>query len=295
MVRRANRLKRPLSPRLNQESLRRIARGLVGSAVARAQAKYDVEVFALTVMSSHLHLVLRTKKKNLAAFMGYVNAQIAKGVNRVTGKRGGLWGRRYDAQPILDDAAAEALTAYTVRNPVAARLVERHDEWPGLNLAYGVGDADELPFEWLDCGAWHRANRPVDLAPFFETATLKLSPLPHCAGFTREAMGRMLEAWMRQAEADQAAKDEAQGRVRDRRRARGVRAVVKARLEERSRNASFERRPYAFGASEAKAKERASMHMISMAHARASVQWLAGDHSVAFPPGTYRPPLTRVA
>ncbi|NOY91472.1 MAG: hypothetical protein GXP55_09700 [Deltaproteobacteria bacterium] len=287
MVKDANRWKRPLSPTLDAQSLTRIAKGLVGSAFARAQEKYDVEVYALVVMSSHMHVVLRTRKKNLATFMGYVNARITKAVNRITGRRGGMWAGRYHAQPILDDAAAETLTAYTLRNPVAAGLVERHDDWPGLNLAYGVCDTDELDFEWLDCSAWHRKNRPADLAPFFRNAMLRLSPLPHCTQFEREAYGRMLAEWLVRVEQEEERETSVEPL--------GVEAVVRADFTDRSENPSFKRRPYAFGSAEAKAKERAMMHLLSQAHAQASQLWRSGDHSVTFPPHTYRPPIMHAA
>jgi len=294
MVERANRLKRPLAPTLTAKSLRRIARGVVGSALARAQLRYGVEVYALVVMSSHIHLVARTSRKNLSKFMGYVNAQVAKSVNRITGKRGGLWARRYDAQPILDDAAAETLTAYTLRNPVAAKLVERHDEWPGLNLAYGVAETDDLDFEWLNCSAWHRANRPGDLSPYFETVTLRLSPLPHCADFERAAYGHMLKAWLAELEANETSGEQLDSRLQPS-GVLGLRRVVETAFEARSERMSLKRRPYAFGSPEAKAKERAMMHLLSEAHARASEAWCAGNHAVAFPVGTYRPPIACAA
>ena len=96
-------------------------------------------VMALVVMSNHIHLVLRTTRKNLAAFMGYFKARVAESINHLTGRRGPLWARRYDAQPILDHAAAAGRVGYTLDNPRKANLVEDFEQWPGLNLAYGIG------------------------------------------------------------------------------------------------------------------------------------------------------------
>jgi len=302
MVEEANAATGPLSPKLDAGSLRRIARGLVGSVIARAQALCGVEVYAVVVMSSHIHLVVRTPRKNLSAFMGYVDAQIARTVNRITGRRGNLWGRRYDAEPILDDDAAETLTAYALRNPVAANLVDSHHEWPGLNLAYGVGDSDDLDFEWLNCSAWHEAMRPEDLAPFFETVTLRLSPLPHCCDMEREAYGRMLDAWLEQVAEEAAAKDAKRrrasrrsGQPTRRPRVTGVKAVVKTDFRDRSGHPKRTRRPYAFGSAQAKARERATMDRLSQGHFVASEAWRRGDHRADFPPGTYRPPIIQAA
>jgi len=297
MVADANAAAGPLSPTLDAHSLRRIARGLYGSVLARAQARYEVDVYACVVMSSHVHMVLRTPQRNLHAFMGYVNAHVARTVNRITGRRGPLWARRYDAEALLDDPAAEGLTAYTLRNPVAANLVDTHHEWPGLNLAFGVGDRDVLDFEWLNCTAWHRARRPEDLSPFFEKATLRLSPLPHLSHLQRAAYARRLDAWLDDAEKAESARLKRPLRKAEppARPSLGVRAVVKADFHARSGHPSRSRRPYAFGSVTAKAKERAMMDEVGRQHAVASEAWRRGDQGIPFPPGTYRPPILMAA
>jgi hypothetical protein len=60
-------------------------------------------VFAVVVMSNHLHLVVRAPGKNLAAFMGYFLARVAQTLNLLLGRVGPVFPRRYDAQPILDE------------------------------------------------------------------------------------------------------------------------------------------------------------------------------------------------
>ncbi|MDH5674515.1 MAG: transposase, partial [Myxococcales bacterium] len=134
-VERANAQSGPNQPKLTLEDARRMARGLIGSALARAQKHCEVKVYALVVMSNHLHLIVQTTKKNLAAFMGYFKARITENLNLLTGKRGPLWARRYDAVPITDDPSVAERMAYNVDNPCKANLVSTPEEWPGLNLA----------------------------------------------------------------------------------------------------------------------------------------------------------------
>jgi len=69
-VRRANATRGPLQPELSLEAAKRIARGLVGSAVARAQQRYKTKIYSLVVMENHIHLILKTEGKNLSKFMG---------------------------------------------------------------------------------------------------------------------------------------------------------------------------------------------------------------------------------
>jgi hypothetical protein len=91
----------------------------VSSALARAQEHCaenglpPVEVFAVVVMSNHLHLVVRAPGKNLAAFMGYFLARVAQTLNLLLGRVGPVFPRRYDAQPILDE---EGCTRRAVRS-----------------------------------------------------------------------------------------------------------------------------------------------------------------------------------
>jgi hypothetical protein len=54
LVNRANSLRGPLQPKLTLKDAKRIVRGTVGSAVARAQEKYGTKIIALIAMSNHL-------------------------------------------------------------------------------------------------------------------------------------------------------------------------------------------------------------------------------------------------
>jgi REP element-mobilizing transposase RayT len=113
-----------MQPKLTLPDARRIIRGAIGSAFARAQQRYHTKIFALVGMSNHVQLLAQTKGKNLSKFMGYVKARIAETIKLLTGKRGPLWSRRYDAQAVLDDEAAGDRLAYCLDNPVDAHLVE---------------------------------------------------------------------------------------------------------------------------------------------------------------------------
>ena len=56
----ANARRRRYAPKLTARDIERIAEGLVGSALARAQTNTEAEVFAFTAMSNHVHAVIRT-------------------------------------------------------------------------------------------------------------------------------------------------------------------------------------------------------------------------------------------
>jgi len=59
-VKQANARRGPHQPVLTLQEAKHIARGAVGSAFARAQARYGTQIFGLVVLSNHLHLLVRT-------------------------------------------------------------------------------------------------------------------------------------------------------------------------------------------------------------------------------------------
>ncbi|MDH5671818.1 MAG: transposase [Myxococcales bacterium] len=290
LVERSNANRGPFQPKLTFEDAKRMARGLIGSALGRAQQHCKVKVFALVVMSNHIHLVVQTTEKNLAAFMAYFKARVADDINLLTGKRGPLWARRYDAEPITDDPSVADRIAYSVDNPCKANLVSEPEEWPGLNLAYGLGDSDELGFEFLNRTKWHKARHPEKLAPFFETVTLKLSAAPSCEGMDRETYRASLDSWIEQLRAKQAAKGHKKSGA-----PLGVEKVVLAAFETRPARLARSRRPYVFCEPERRAEHAAARLSVSAAHWECSRRYQAGEPDVRFPEGTYPPPILKAA
>jgi hypothetical protein len=293
-VARANERRGPYQPVLTMQDGKRLACGLVGSAFARAQEVHKVQIFGLVAMSNHLHATVRTRRKNLAPFMRDVKARITETVNLLTGKRGPLWSRRYDAEPIVDDEGCYERQGYLLDNPRKANLVADPEHWPGLNLAYGLADEEQLQFEYLDRTAWHRAGRPDELGPFYRTATLVLSPLPGCEGLSRERCRESARAWIAEAHARN------QSKLTPEQRARytgpvGVEKVITSDFETRPKSPDRSRRPYVFGRPDARARYTKAVISIMQAHGELSERFRDGERNVRFPEGTYLPPVMRAA
>jgi REP element-mobilizing transposase RayT len=289
LVRNANARRGPFQPELSLEDAKRIARGLVGSALARAQRHCKVQIFALVVMSNHIHLVVKTRKKNLAEFVGYFKARVAEAINAISGKRGPLWARRYDAQPVVDDEGAADRVGYTLDNPTKANLVDDPEHWPGLNLAFGIGDTDELQFEFLNRTAWHRAKRPASLDRFYQTVTLELSPIPSCKGMPREVYRASVLSWV------EASRAKTSTDSKTTHGALGVEKVIHAGFDARPRHASFRKRPYVFGAAPARREHTQAMMEILAGYGTSSLRFRNGERMTPFPEGTYPPPLKEAA
>jgi len=102
--------------------------------LAVASRRYGILVHAFCVLSNHCHLIVTDVDARLPAFMQYLDSLVARAVNASLGRFEGFWATdgSYSAVEPLDPADVVAKTAYVLANPVAAGLVRRGAEWPGL-------------------------------------------------------------------------------------------------------------------------------------------------------------------
>ena len=121
---------------------------IIGGVLARAIARFGVDVFAVSFLSNHFHLILRSADGSIPEFMQYVRCNIAKKVGGLRGWHGKFWDRRYDAEPILDDEALEARLRYVVSQGVKEGLVSFCREWPGLNSLPELLNGERRQFSW---------------------------------------------------------------------------------------------------------------------------------------------------
>ena len=157
------------------------ARDIFGRWLARGVAKFHIELFGYCVMGNHFHLLLRAPEGTLAAFMEYLQANVAKVINRLHRRRGPLWQRRYSADPVLDVDAMVDRIGYILANPASANLVSRPEQWPGLTSIGDLLGQQPQTFTFFDATAWHRAARPANRRPFHHTVTLSSMHLPELA------------------------------------------------------------------------------------------------------------------
>ena len=121
---------------------------------------YAVPLYAYTLMSNHLHLLLQAPKLDaLGRPLRWFMTETAKAFHRLRGRRGHFWERRYRAGLVDDDFYALAALRYLDRNPVRAGLV-----------------ADPATYPWSSCAAY-ALGTPNPLITF-HPSYLALSPSP---------------------------------------------------------------------------------------------------------------------
>ena len=155
--------------------------------LTRAQRRFpSIRIYAVCVMSNHLHLVLRDDEGELAAWASYALGNLARAVNRIRGRTGTFFERRYSIEPILDAEALHDRLVYVVTNPVKAALCDRASDWPGVVLFAPDKQRIEIPVSWIDRDANRHAKRLGEMIPESAAArvggTLYVDPIPAIDG-----------------------------------------------------------------------------------------------------------------
>lgn len=111
----------------------RLTNEVFGYVLAVAARRHGILLHAYCVLSNHYHLVVTDPRAHLPRFVQFLNATVARALNAALDREDFFWDSRpYSAVVLPTPADAADKAAYALANPVAAGLVERGAQWPGL-------------------------------------------------------------------------------------------------------------------------------------------------------------------
>jgi REP-associated tyrosine transposase len=118
------------------------------SGLART-VRLPLSVRMFCLMKTHVHLLLETHEANvLQTAMKSLNWGYAMWFNKRHGRSGHLFGRRYWCAQVTTVGHLLGATRYIARNPVAAGLCERAEDWRWSSYRACIGLDDS--FEFVD-------------------------------------------------------------------------------------------------------------------------------------------------
>ena len=211
--------------------------------IGKAQALCGMTIHAFVFLSTHAHFLLSPANAGqLALFMQFVNANVAKEAGRLHDWRDRLWSRRYRSIVVADEEAAHARLRYILAHGVKEGLVGSSGAWPGPNCIDALTTGVLLRGTWFDRSAEFKARQrgeTVFPAQFATTFDVKLSPLPCLQHLTEDER----QAHCRRVVGEIQAKAEVENREKGR-QPMGVAAILAQ--DPHSKPASTERSPAPF-------------------------------------------------
>jgi len=112
---------------------------------------FDIEIFSFVMMPNHVHLLCRDPGANLSVAMAIFMRETSKEISRFAGRINRIWGSPFFSSVIGNHHYFLHAYKYTYRNPVAARLCERVEDYPWSTLAILLGHRrDIIPLQYDD-------------------------------------------------------------------------------------------------------------------------------------------------
>jgi putative transposase len=256
-------------------------RAIFAYCLAEAARRHNIEVIAWLAMSNHYHAVVFDRDGKLPAFIEHFHKMLAKALNVRWDRRENFWSTVETCVtylPTPNDVFEKVV--YVLANPVASNLVDRIGDWPGCNsLQHLSGNATVH-------------ERPKTY--FRTTGSTMPARVELRAVLPSEVAGS--ETFAQWADRVRAAVAEKERGARDERMRTGARVVGRKTVLRTSAFASPstpEPRRDLRPALACKDRERRIIELRRLnefrrAHESARRQYVAGEHLVEFPPGTYR-------
>ena len=164
---------------------------LCRGVLARAVRLYPVQVHAFVFLGNHFHLLLTAPSAaRLAAFMNYLNSNLAREVGRTVRWREKFWGRRYQAILVSQEPAAQVeRLLYLLRHGCKENLVRRPEDWPGASAVRSLRTGEPIAGHWYDRTRQYRAGsrrKLLEREGFVQLERFELAPLPCWSHLTPE-------------------------------------------------------------------------------------------------------------
>lgn len=282
-------------------------RVIIEGILAKAQSLYPVTVCHLLFMMNHYHGIVICNPKTLSDFMGYFQGELAKCVNRFTGRcNQNVWAGRYCAQPILTPKDVITEITYLYANPCAANLAERPGDWLGVSTwdMYQQGkfnksckwicssQLSKLPVSGFSVKLQEKLKNKL-LAESTEEHTWQVDPYAWMSCFeeTLEWSNEEADSMVR-AELKEATSKYHRSRLREGIKVASAEALLNQSIYRRFKSQNYGKRALCICRDlDLRKRYVEAFRNFHNLCKQAWLSWKQGDFSAKYPPGAFRPSL----
>ncbi|MEZ4755136.1 MAG: transposase [Bdellovibrionota bacterium] len=276
---------------INNKSLEYLILGYL----AKFSVQFNVTLYAFTLMGNHYHIMAKFPDQNKAAFMKAFNSIIARLVKSKVKQfeDGRLWSRRYADQVVLKDESIEHWMLYCGLNPIISGVCKTLGEYEGYNSFNDAVSGRVREFrlfnraKYLQESRWKKDIRKQD---YIETYTLSYERLVSYDDLSQSEYKRLMWEHLEDRRSFEIEKRVQEGKGFMTQEARkNIKPGTKPKTTKTTDRYGFT--PFVLCLCKKTKYEYLEQYFLMVArHREASEKYRAGDYTVEFPPGTYRPP-----
>jgi hypothetical protein len=264
--------------------------------LAKYATRYKVTLYAFAIEGNHFQAPVQFHHGNRKDFMRDLKSSTARAIPRYsTSYRGGtFWGRRYSNEFLPGTDDIENWFFYTVLQPVQDGLVEKIKDYPGYNCFHDAIWGIKRKYSVMNWTKYYEAKRykkNVKKIDYLEVYTLEYARLPGYEHLSQKEyahlMMKKLEERRRKIVADRYATGKGfTGRAALKKTPQG--SIPKSTKT----STATSHRPRILCVCPIRRSEALAWYFSIYFHYKeASKAYRAGNFSVSFPPGTYKPML----
>jgi hypothetical protein len=270
---------------------------IVGAAAARALELSPVNLHALELSSTHQHEEASAIGADVGAlpeFWRNFHSKVARDLNRLRGREGHLYAGPARVTTCASNDSAFQQLIYALTNPVKDGLVDRVRHSPFFSTYAHQARGKSLRYWDIEWERFWEAggpfNRRLHPKQFMTWRTLEIAPLPHLAAMLEHKRQTLIRKSVEAVEEETADRLKREGRA--------FCPVSRVELEvarDRPQTPRVSgRKPLVHASTRAERDaHREKVRDVMKAYVPASIAFRRGIFDVEFPPGTFRPPLTR--
>ena len=104
----------------------------------KAAQRFEIEVEAACVMTTHYHAIVKAACSSLSLAMQWFHSRYARAFNKRHDRFGHVFAERFGCRTVDEDGVFDRC-GYVLGNPVKAGLCDRIEDWPWSYSRYGLG------------------------------------------------------------------------------------------------------------------------------------------------------------